>query len=267
MIAETIGIAAVQSSLYWENRERNLEHFTLMLRKIDEPVDVIVLPEMFTTGFSMNPAPLAEKTDGPTLAWMRQQAVLYNAVITGSIITEENGQFMNRLLWVRPDGTYETYDKRHLFRMAGEDQHYASGQQPLIVDLKGWKIRPLICYDLRFPVWSRNRWNSDGSIADYDVLIYVANWPERRSNVWKTFLPARAMENQAYVIGVNRIGNDAHQVYHTGDSVILDFKGEPITSALIATEEILTSRLSMKDLVDFRAHFPVGRDADTFTVS
>ena len=267
MIAETIGIATVQSSLYWENRERNLEHFTFLLRKIDEPVDVIVLPEMFTTGFSMNPAPLAEKTDGPTLAWMRQQAVLYNAVITGSIIAEENGQFMNRLFWVRPDGTYETYDKRHLFRMAGEDQHYASGQQPLIVDLKGWKIRPLICYDLRFPVWSRNRWNADGSVADYDVLIYVANWPERRSNVWKTLLQARAMENQAYVIGVNRIGNDAHQVYHTGDSVILDFKGEPITSALIATEEILTSRLSMKDLVDFRAHFPVGRDADTFTVS
>ena len=214
----------------------------------------------------MNPAKLAEPANGPTLAWMQEQSQRLNAVITGSIIAEDKGKFYNRLLWVKPDGSFAHYDKRHLFRMAGEEQKFAFGEEKLIVDLHGWKICPLVCYDLRFPVWSRNRWKkADGAlVADYDVLIYVANWPERRNHPWKTLLMARAIENQSYVIGVNRVGNDGNFMFHSGDSAIIDFKGEHLKSAVIGREEILTATLSSQLLNEFRASFPAGMDADDF---
>lgn len=268
MNPRNINVAAIQNILHWEDREANFRLFDLIFETIEKNTDLIVLPEMFTTGFSMNPEKLAEKTEGPTLEWMRKKAEKHNAVITGSIIAEENGIFYNRLLWVRPDGTFEQYNKRHLFRMAGEDKVFASGDKKLIVDLHGWKVCPLVCYDLRFPVWSRNRWEKSGTdlIADYDLLIYVANWPERRAHPWKTLLMARAIENNSYVIGVNRIGNDGNFIYHSGESAIIDFKGEHIKSGIFAKEDILYASLSWNELAAFRSAFPAGMDADKFSV-
>jgi len=265
-MSEYLKIAAVQTALHWEDKEANLHMFEEKLRAYSNPVDVIVLPEMFTTGFSMQPNKFAEKADGPTLAWMQKQAVSKNAAITGSYIVEDEGQFFNRLLWVNTDGSFQWYNKRHLFRMAGEEKHYGAGDKKLIIDIKGWKVCPMVCYDLRFPVWSRNRFtNTDGKVeAEYDVLIYVANWPERRSHAWKTLLMARAMENIAYVTGVNRTGNDGNFIYHTGDSAFYNFRGELMSGAMISTEEIISERFSMQELREFRKAFPAGLDADAF---
>ncbi|HTL80907.1 MAG TPA: amidohydrolase [Bacteroidia bacterium] len=268
-----ISVSLIQSMLHWEDRAANLKMFDRFIENISQKTDLIVLPEMFTTGFSMNPQKLAEPTQGPTLDWMRTQAQRKNAVVTGSVMTEENGKYYNMLLWVRPDGSFEKYAKRHLFRMAGEEKKFEMGKEKLIVDLNGWKICPMVCYDLRFPVWSRNRWKnpSTGSgsgelKADYDVLIYVANWPEVRANVWKTLLMARAMENNAYVIGVNRIGNDGSFIFHSGDSAIIDFKGMHLKTAIMGKEEVVTSILSQQLLAEFRKSFPAGMDADKFSI-
>jgi predicted amidohydrolase len=279
MIPRDITVAAIQSPLFWENKEANLHMFGEKIRAINYPVDLLVLPEMFSTGFSMQPEKLAESADmgikfsgrqgGATIEWMQKQASSINAVITGSIIVEDNGKYFNRLMWVRPDGSCEYYDKRHLFRMAGEEKIYAAGAKKLIVDLHGWKVCPLVCYDLRFPVWSRNRWtrNENNFIADYDLLIYVANWPEVRSKAWKTLLTARAMENNCYVIGVNRVGNDGNNFYHSGDSSIIDFKGEAMKTAVIGREEIISDKLSHQLLSEFRKSFPAGMDADDFKLT
>jgi predicted amidohydrolase len=262
-----ITVAAVQSQLYWEDREANLHMFGEKLRALDFPVDLLVLPEMFTTGFSMNAARLAEPPDGPTLEWMRLQASTYKTVVTGSFIVFENGNYFNRLFWVRPDGTSEHYDKRHLFRMAGEEKIYHAGTKKLVVDLHGWKVCPMVCYDLRFPVWVRNRWKQEGNewTADYDLALFVANWPERRSKAWKTLLMARAIENLSYVIGLNRVGNDVNNVLHSGDSMIIDFKGDPLKTAIIGREEIISEKLSWQLLAEFRKSFPAGMDADNFS--
>jgi omega-amidase len=264
-----ITVAAVQSQLFWENRAANLHMFGEKLRALEGPTDLLVLPEMFTTGFSMQPKKFAETMDGPTLAWMQLQAMTWNTVVTGSYIVEEAGNYYNRLFWVRPDGSYVHYDKRHLFRLAGEEKHYVAGTKKIIVDLHGWKVCPLVCYDLRFPVWSRNRWkNIEGHLtADYDLLVYVANWPERRSKVWKALLMARAMENNSYVIGVNRVGNDGDNIMHAGESAIIDFKGEPLKTGIIAREEIISEKLSYQQLTEFRKSFPAGLDADEFTLA
>ena len=268
MIPRDITVSAIQSQLIWENKEANLHMFGEKIRAIDSPIDLLVLPEMFSTGFSMNAKLLAEQTDGPTLAWMQKQASTLNAVVTGSFIAEEKGNYYNRLMWVRPDGTFEHYDKRHLFRMANEEKTYSAGAKKLIVDLHGWKVCPLVCYDLRFPVWSRNRWTKTENefVADYDLLIYVANWPERRSLAWKTLLLARAIENNSYVIGVNRIGNDVNNILHAGDSAIIDFKGGTMKSAVISREEIISDKLSYQLLKEFRTSFPAGMDADGFSL-
>ena len=263
-----INVAAVQSQLFWEDRKANLHMFGEKFRTIEEPLDLLVLPEMFTTGFSMNAQKLAEPTDGPTLEWMRKHAASLNTVITGSFIASEDGNYYNRLLWVRPDGSYEQYDKRHLFRLAGEEKHFTPGTKKLIVELHGWKVCPLVCYDLRFPVWSRNRWTKEGDklTSDYDLLLYVANWPERRNIAWKTLLMARAIENLSYVIGLNRIGNDADNVLYTGDSAIIDFKGDPIKNAIISRDEIISEILSVQLLAEFRKRFPAGMDGDEFNI-
>ena len=254
-------ITIIQSDLHWENKEKNLEMFSQKIASISEVTHLIVLPEMFTTGFSMHPEVFAETMTGNTIAWMKAKAKEKNCVITGSFVCEDKGKHFNRLVWMNADGTYSTYDKRHLFRMGDEDKHYGHGEKKIIVDLKGWKICPLICYDLRFPVWARNTKENL-----YDILIYVANWPERRSHPWKSLLVARAIENQSYTIGGNRIGTDGNDIYHSGDSVALNFKGEVISKIESGKEAIETVTLNYKDLVEFRKMFPVMLDADDFSI-
>jgi omega-amidase len=261
---ENLNISIVQSELFWEDKEKNLQNFSVKISGI-EKTDLIVLPEMFSTGFTMNSSACAEKMDGSTLKWMEKTAREKNCVITGSLIIEEDGKYFNRLIWMKPDGTFEHYDKKHLFRMAKEHEHYSAGRKKTIVELKGWKILPLICYDLRFPVWSRNR--SIEGRPEYDVLIYIANWPKRRSHPWKTLLMARAIENLSYVIGVNRVGTDGNEVEYSGDSAITDFKGEYLVEGASGKEFIKNTSLSHQALLEFRNSFPAYMDADGFALT
>lgn len=260
-------VTLIQTSLHWENRQKNLEHFDRLLSNLT-PTDLIVLPEMFTTGFTMNPERLAEPADGETLKWLKQKASEKKAVITGSVSVEENGKYFNRLFWVQPDSEVSYYNKRHLFRMAKEDQHYTMGNEKIIKSLAGFNVCPLVCYDLRFPVWCRNVFTKDGGTYTpaYDALVFVANWPEVRSYPWKQLLIARAIENQCYVIGVNRIGNDGNNIAHSGDSMVINPRGEIISKTKAGEESIETVELSMSYLEEFRKVFPVGLDADDFTL-
>lgn len=249
-------VSLIQQDLIWENIDANLIAFESKLAQLTEQPDLVVLPEMFSTGFSMNPAAFAEKMDGPSVGWMKQQAAKYQFVLTGSLIIEENGQYYNRLIWMRPNGTYATYDKRHLFTLAGEQNYYAAGVDPLFVDLNGWKVHPLICYDLRFPVFSRNR-------NQYDLLIYVANWPVMRSAAWKTLLAARAIENQSYTIGVNRVGKDGNDYYHSGDSGVYDYAGS-LMAQMSDVEGIFSVELDWEKQQHFRSKLQFLADQDAF---
>jgi omega-amidase len=288
---QDLSVTIIQTSLYWENPTANLANLEEKIATISTQSDLIILPEMFTTGFTMNAKTVAEPMNFTTFKWMRQQAKQTKAVITGSYIVKEGGKYYNRLLWMRPDGTFEKYDKRHLFRMGGEHHHFAGGSERLIVELKGWKICPLICYDLRFPVWSRNFQQEEGGkeevkmgkeIGDnsiphtydlipttpnlnYDILIYVANWPAVRSQVWDTLLQARALENQSYCIGVNRVGEDGMGLNYSGNSAVIDFKGNQLFYQK-DTEVINNQILSKKELDDFRTKFPAYLDADEFEI-
>lgn len=250
-------VALVQTDLYWENTTANLASLEEKIATITELVDIIVLPEMFSTGFTMNPASVAEPMNLTTTKWMQQVAAQTGAVVMGSFVAKEGTNYFNRLLWVEPNGTYDFYDKRHLFRMAREQESYTGGTKRIIKEWKGWKICPLICYDLRFPVWSRN------VALDYDLLVYVANWPAIRSHVWNTLLQARAIENLSYVVGVNRVGNDGNGIPHTGDSAVIDFKGEVLERKSIE-EGILIHTLQREPLTAFRDKFPAFLDADEF---
>jgi len=256
-------ITIVQSQLHWENKDANLEMFDNLLSGLSEKTDLIVLPEMFSTGFTMNTKALAEPTPGLTMEWMKQKAVEIDAAITGSIIAEEEGKHFNRLLWVNPDGSWEKYDKRHLFTMVGEDQYFTAGTERLVVEYKGWKILPLVCYDLRFPVWARNKNQSDGQ-PEFDVIIYVANWPEARKQPWKKLLLARAIENQAFVIAANRVGKDRKDITYSGDSAVIDPYGEYIAEGEPGKEQLIHSTISYQTLIDFRKKFPVLNDGDEF---
>lgn len=247
----------IQSDLHWENKDANRQMFSDKIDAIKEPTHLIVLPEMFTTGFSMNTTLLAETMDGTTIAWMKQKAKEKNCVITGSFICEENGHYYNRLVWMQADGTHSHYDKKHLFSMGDENNHYSAGNKRIQVTVNEWKICPLICYDLRFPVWARNTRNNP-----YDLLIYIASWPERRNYPWKTLLTARAIENQSYVIGVYRVGTDVHDVYYSGDSAVINAKGEIISHIKPHEETTETLELNFEDLNEFRKTFPVLNDAD-----
>ncbi len=226
--------------------------------------DLIILPEMFSTGFTMDVERLAEPMNLTTLKWMRQQAASFKACITGSFIVKDGVSIFNRLIWMRPDGSYEVYDKRHLFRMADEDDYFSSGEKRIIVEINGWKVCPLICYDLRFPVWSRNTVTDSCDLA-YDVLLYVANWPQPRINAWDVLLQARAMENLSYCVGVNRTGLDGKGKSYSGHSAVYDPKGLAIID-LGEEENIDTVALDYGDLKEFREKFPAHRDADTFTI-
>jgi predicted amidohydrolase len=256
----TLNVTLIQTDLAWHdpaaNRARLQQHFVELAGK----TDLIVLPEMFTTGFTMEAETVAEPANGPTVAWMREQAAALGAVITGSIATRDGDRHYNRLVWMRPDGTHETYDKRHLFRMAHEQDHYCAGTRRLVVELKGWKILPLVCYDLRFPVWSRNDIGGEGG---YELLLYVANWPERRRYPWQTLLKARAIENLSYCIGVNRVGQDGTGVDYSGDSAAIDYLGQSITPPS-EREFVATVSLDKTALDAFRAKFPAYLDADEF---
>lgn len=252
---DVLNVSVVQANLHWENTEANLAMFDDMLAAAPAS-DMFILPEMFTTGFSMKPEKFATETFERGLEWMKTTAAKTNAAIIGSIMAPDQGGYFNRLLFVKPDGTYSQYDKKHLFGLGSETEHYKAGEQLLLVDYLGWKICPLICYDLRFPVWSRNTHN-------YDVLIYVANWPQRRAHHWRTLLPARAVENQTYVLASNRVGTDGNNFEHSGDSMIIDFNGSIIQEA-VNEPKILSHQLSKAELLNFRAALPFLADADKF---
>ncbi|WP_313738567.1 amidohydrolase [Pseudomonas sp.] len=249
-------IALVQTELAWQDRQANYDHFETLLEQA-AGADLVVLPEMFTSGFSMESERLAEAENGPTSKWLKAQAKKLGAVVTGSVIVRAaDGTHRNRLLWARPDGEVLHYDKRHLFRMAGEHKHYTPGKRQVQFELNGWRIRPLICYDLRFPVWSRDA-------ADTDLLLYTANWPAARRLHWNRLLPARAIENLCFVAAVNRVGTDGKGFGYSGDSQVLDYHGESLLSAGEA-DGVFTVQLRAAELAAYRARFPANLDADGF---
>jgi omega-amidase len=262
---QDLKITLVQSDLHWEDIEANLAMFEEKIWQIGNTTDVIILPEMFTTGFTMNSHKLAEHMNMRTFKWMKQMADQTGALILGSYIVTVHERYYNRLLWMEPGGHYKTYDKRHLFRMANEHKNYSAGESMLISTWKGWRICPLICYDLRFPVWSRNRWDTAAKRPIYDLCLYVANWPTLRIDAWDTLLKARAIENLSYVAGVNRIGQDGQGIEHNGHSAIISPKGEPIWSNE-GGEITKTIELSANSLHAFRDRFPAYLDSDDFSI-
>lgn len=257
----SLTLSLVQTALVWEDKAANLQLLETQLASLRGKTQVVVLPELFSTGFSMQTQVLAEPMNGPTVQWMRTMAQQYQLIITGSVMIQEEGLFYNRLIWMLPTGELGHYDKRHLFAFAGEDRYYSRGNKRFIASANGFKINLQICYDLRFPVWSRQQ-ATDGQ-PEYDLLIYVANWPERRRLAWLSLLQARAIENQCYVIGVNRVGEDGHQIYHSGDSMVIDPLGEVLfTKKDEACVHTLT--ISKEQLQAYRRQFPFLRDGDAF---
>ena len=253
---QNLKITIIQPDIIWEDATANLEKYSQWIENIEE-TDVIMLPEMFTTGFSMNPEVLKEPVDGMTTRWMKKVAAEMNASVVGSVIIEEKGKIYNRALWVFPDGKIEKYDKRHLYTMGQEHLHYSSGKEKKIVDFKGWKFCLQICYDLRFPVFARNQ-------EDYDVVFYMANWPSPRHHVWKNLLVSRAIENQSYCFGINRTGIDGTGLKYLGDSASVSPKG--FAGFMGVNENMQTFEISYDELHHFRKVFPLLDDRDTFTI-
>lgn len=254
-MSTNLHIVLIQSDLVWENPIENRRIFTQKINTIQKKVDLIVLPEMFTTGFSMHPKRFSETMTGETVAWLRKMAQEKDAAITGSIIITENGNYYNRLLFVHPDGTIDTYDKKHLFSYGREDKVYTSGNTRSLIMYKGWKICPLICYDLRFPVWSRNT-------VDFDILLYVANWPKARISAWDTLLKARAIENMCYTIGLNRVGVDGNQLEYNGHSGVYNCLGKKTVSFKEHIEKIKTVTLEKKHIKESRNKYQFLKDKD-----
>ena len=291
MTTEKLTVTLIQSALHWEDIDANLAMFEEKIWQIGQKTDLIVLPEMFTTGFTMNTARLAEPMNSKSFKWMKQQAAQTKAVIVGSIIIKEGQRCFNRLVWMNPDGSYSTYDKRHLFRMADEHNYFEAGKEKIICEIKGWRICPLICYDLRFPVWSRNnllvrplrdrlrvgKWSDEylkvtskstkmqNQNPTYDCLIYIANWPEPRQTAWDLLLRARAVENLCYVIGVNRVKQDGNGINYAGGSAVIDHKGERLFYKL-KSEIAKTITLDKKELISYREKFPAHLDGDEFEI-
>ena len=256
----TLTVTTVQIDLIWEDKASNFQKINDLLRGCE--TDLVVLPEMFTTGFSMQPEKLADVFISETLEWMLEKAAAMTAAITGSFICLENGRYYNRLLFVKPDGTFFKYDKRHLFTFGKENEHYTEGSEKLIVEWRGWKICPLVCYDLRFPAWSRNQ-KANGY---YDLLLYIANWPAARSLAWKTLLTARAIENQCYAVGVNRVGEDGNGILHSGESSVIDYEGTLLFHHP-NTEGVNTTTLFKDKLENFRTKFGFLEDQDSFLIN
>jgi predicted amidohydrolase len=266
----SLTITLIQTNLFWENKKANLDMLQQKIESIKEKTEIVILPEMFTTGFSMNPRSLAEKMDGETVQWMKKMAAEKKIILTGSVIIEDpspnaqDGTYFNRLIWMLPNGEFGVYDKRHLFAFANEHDHYAAGNKKLIASVKGWKINLQICYDLRFPVWARQ---PSGDLENkYDLLINVANWPEKRSIAWNTLLRARAIENQCFVAGVNRVGEDGNGILYNGESAVIDPLGEIIYQKK-SEEDIFTCTLQKEKIIKTREKFPFWKDADLFMIT
>ncbi len=260
----SLTITLIQTNLFWEDKKANLEMLQQKIESISENTELVILPEMFSTGFSMKPEIFAETMKGETVQWMKNISSQKKIIITGSIIIEEDGKYFNRLIWMLPNGKYGFYDKRHLFAYADEHAHYTAGNKRLIASVKGWKINLQVCYDLRFPVWARQ--TPGGLETKYDLLINVANWPEKRSTPWKTLLPARAIENQCFAIGVNRVGEDGNKINYSDDSMIVDPLGEIIYQKNKG-EDIFTYTLQKEKVEETRNHFPFWKDADWFIIN
>lgn len=260
---ELLRIALVQTDLYWKDKTANMAMLEEKIMGFEQEVDLIVLPEMFSTGFTMDAEEVSEPMNLYTCKWMKLIAKQKKAILTGSAIIKGDGKYFNRLLWVEPNGEISWYDKRHLFRMADEDSHFSMGKERKVFECKGWRVLPQVCYDLRFPVWSRNR--TQGGEMEYDLQLYVASWPTPRVNAWDILLKARAVENLCYSIGVNRIGQDGNAVPYSGHSGAYDFKGEQLVFSA-NKEEILFVDLDYKALEDYRRKFPAWRDADGFSL-
>lgn len=256
---QTLNVTIVQADLHWQDGAKNRAMFADLIAAQSDATDLIVLPEMFATGFSMDTATCAETMDGESIRWMRQLATQSSAAICGSLIIADGADFYNRFFCIRADGEQTTYDKRHLFRLANEQAHYSQGNDKVVFTINGFRICPMICYDLRFPVWSRNR-------NDYDVLVYVANWPSRRHHAWETLLRARAIENMSYAIGVNRVGTDGNDLPYAGGSAIVDFLGHDLAD-LGSETGLATAILKLDDLNKFRERFAFHKDADHFTIA
>ncbi|MCB2207372.1 MAG: nitrilase family protein [Bacteroidetes bacterium] len=262
---QDLKILCLQSDIVSNDPEKNRELFEIKIRNHAENHDLIILPEAFTTSFHVDPEGNSETLEGKTVAWMQQMAAKSETVITGSLFIDRDGKYFNTLIWMRPDGSFETYEKRHVFSMGGENEKISKGTQKRVVDLNGWKIAPMICYDLRFPVWSKNTLDDEGNYA-YDLAIYVANWPSVRNYPWEMLLIGRAIENLAYVAGVNRVGYDTQGTLYTGDSMIIDPKGKVIERADEGKERSLSAVLSYGELIRFREKFNVGLDWDQFEI-
>lgn len=262
---QDLKIAYIQADLIWENAPANRSAFSNKISELSEKVDLIVLPETFTTGFPVDPIQFAETVEGETITWMKKTAELTGSVICGSFLMKRQENYYNTFVWMRPDGTFETYDKRHVFRMGGEHRHIKPGDKNIHTELNGWKIRPLICYDLRFPVWSRNSYQN-GEFA-FDLLIYVANWPAVRTYPWKQLLLARAIENQCFVLGVNRVGTDTNGIAYSGDSCLIDPKGKIVSMAEPSKDQQIITTLNANELLQFRKDFEVGLDWDNFLLT
>ncbi len=256
-MSEKLTVSMVQTTLTWENKEENLSRFEhLVSTQTKGTTDLYLFPEMFSTGFTMHPDGLEENMEGPTVSWMRRISKMYEVACGGSVIIEDSGKKFNRFIMTEPEGGLHYYDKRHLFSLAGEEKSYTSGHKNFLWEIKGWRIRPLICYDLRFPVWSRN-------VDSFDILIYVANWPAKRNQAWKKLLSARAIENQCYVVGVNRLGQDPNGNLYSGESVVHDFEGSVLQTAN-SEEGIFSQVLSLSSLEQFRHDYNFLKDGDNF---
>jgi omega-amidase len=259
---KSLSFKLVQTNLAWEDPDANIEYLNSLVEQ-GEPADVIVLPEMFTTGFSMNAQTLAASSFEKGISWMQKKSQETGSVICGSMMCKQGDDFFNRFVWMNPDNTSEFYDKRHLFSIGHENEFYKSGEEQKIINHNGFRIRPLICYDLRFPAWSRNK--AEGNEGEYDILLYVANWPERRIEHWKTLLKARAIENAAYVVAVNRIGDDGNGISHNGLSAAVNYKGDAVFLHE-NTEQTEVFTVELDSLKEYRKIFPVLEDADDFVV-
>jgi omega-amidase len=255
-------LTLIQTQLHWEDKEANLQMLEAKIKSIQQPTHIVVLPETFNTGFSMKPKELAEPMNGPTMQWMKKVSAEKRIILTGSIMIEEEGLYYNRLIWMQPNGQYGFYNKRHLFSYGGEGEQYTSGNQRFIASVNGWRINLMVCYDLRFPVWSRQQFHQANGY-EYDVLVYIANWPSRRNHAWKTLLQARAIENQSYVIGVNRVGVDGNGLDHSGDSMVVDALGEVLYHKA-DDEDLFTITLQKEQLLEIRERLPFWKEADPF---
>ena len=259
-------ISLVQGATLWHDPAGNREYYGELIAPLHGTTDLVLLPETFTSGFSNDAIDNAETMDGPTVAWMREQAAVLDAAVTGSVQIRDDDRVYNRMLFATPDGDVRHYDKRHLFRYAREHERYAAGRERLTVDWKGWRICPLVCYDLRFPVFARNRYDVERPGApDFDLQLYVANWPAARAYAWKTLLRARAIENLCFVAGLNRVGTDGNGLHYSGDSAVIDFLGHPLTECS-DEEVVVTCTLPAAQLQSHREHFPAMLDGDRFTI-